>query len=105
MSTSRALFLTEKFGALEVGTKARPSPGPGEILVKEVAIGLNPIDWKIQAYGLFATEFPAIIGSDAAGEVVAVGEGVTQFKKGDKVYVGFSAIVCDQIDVLMSDLF
>jgi len=91
MSTSRALFLTEKFGALEVGTKARPSPGPGEILVREVAVGLNPLDWKIQAYGLFATEFPAILGRDAAGEVEAVGEGVTQFKKGDRAYVGCRA--------------
>ncbi|KAI9573297.1 chaperonin 10-like protein [Boletus coccyginus] len=86
MSTSRALFLKEKFGAFEVGTKALPSPGPGDILVKEVAIGLNPIDWKIQAYGLFATDFPAIIGNDASGEVVAVGEGVTQFKKDDRVF-------------------
>ncbi|KAF8131865.1 chaperonin 10-like protein [Boletus edulis] len=86
MSTSRALFLKEKFGAFEVGTKAIPTPGPGEILVKEVAVGLNPVDWKIQAYGIFVSEFPAILGSDAAGEVEAVGEGVTQFKKGDKVF-------------------
>ncbi|KAI9573299.1 chaperonin 10-like protein [Boletus coccyginus] len=86
MSTSRALFLTKKFGAFAVGTKAVPTPGPGEILVKEAAIGLNPIDWKIQAYGIFVADFPAILGSDAAGEVVAVGEGVTQFKKGDKVF-------------------
>lgn len=88
MSTSRALFLKEKFGAFEVGIKAVPTPGPGEILVKEVAVGMNPIDWKIQAYGAFVSEYPAILGSDAAGEVEAVGEGVTQFKKGDKVYVG-----------------
>ena len=91
MSTSRALFLTKKIGAFAVGTKALPTPGPGEILVKEAAIGLNPLDWKIQAYGLFVTDFPAILGSDAAGEVAAVGEGVTQFKKGDKVYVGCGA--------------
>ncbi|KAF8557925.1 GroES-like protein [Imleria badia] len=87
MSTSRALFLKEKFGAFEVGTKALPTPGPGEILVKEVVVGLNPVDWKIQAYGFpMVTEYPAILGSDAAGQVEGVGEGVTQFKKGDKVF-------------------
>ncbi|KAF8557927.1 GroES-like protein [Imleria badia] len=89
MSTSRALLLKEKFGAFEVGTKAMPSPGPGEILVKEVAVGLNPIDWKIQsapAYAVMVTEFPTVLGRDAAGQVEAVGEGVTQFKKGDNVF-------------------
>lgn len=90
MLTSHALFLKEKFGAFEVGTKAMPTPGPGDILVKEVAVGLNPIDWKIQAYGIMETEFPAILGRDAAGQVEAVGEGVTQFKKGDKVYAGWA---------------
>lgn len=87
MSTSRVLYLKEKFGAFEVGTKDIPTPGPGDVLVKEVAIGLNPLDWKIQAYGVIVPSYPAILGSDAAGVVEAVGEGVTQFKKGDKVYV------------------
>lgn len=90
MSTSRALFLKEKFGAFELGTKPLPTPGPGEVLVKEISVGLNPVDWKIQDYGIFPFQYPTILGSDAAGEVEAVGEGVTQFKKGDKVYVGFS---------------
>ena len=91
MSTSRALFLKEKFGAFELGTKPLPVPGPGEILVKEVAVGLNPLDWKIQVYGVMVSDFPAILGRDAAGEVEAVGEGVTQFQKGDKVYVHHKA--------------
>ena len=69
-SGSRALFLKEKFGAFEVGTKALPTPGPGEILVKEVAVGLNNIDWKIQAYGFMVTEFPAILGKSRLWERV-----------------------------------
>jgi NADPH:quinone reductase-like Zn-dependent oxidoreductase len=98
MSTSRVLFLKEKSGAFELRTKPLPIPGPGEIIVKEIAVGLNPVDWKIQAYGIFATVYPAILGSDAAGEVEAVGEGVTQFKKGDKVCVGYRPFSCNQIN-------
>jgi hypothetical protein len=50
------------------------------------ATALNPADWKIQKYGPFFIEnYPAILGTDSAGVVEAVGEGVTAFKKGDKV--------------------
>ncbi|KIJ68037.1 hypothetical protein HYDPIDRAFT_37606 [Hydnomerulius pinastri MD-312] len=86
MSLYRALYLNEKFGAFKVGPKELPTPGPGEILVKEISVGLNPVDWKIQASGFWVTEYPAILGNEAAGEVEAVGEGVKEFKKGDKVF-------------------
>ncbi len=43
-------------------------PGKGEILVKSLAVALNPIDWKIPVYKLpFVKNFPAILGSDTAG--------------------------------------
>jgi NADPH:quinone reductase-like Zn-dependent oxidoreductase len=84
-SVYHALFLTEKFGTFKVGPKELPTPGPGEIIVKEISVGLNSIDWKIQATGFQVTEYPAILGQEAAGEVEATGGGVTRFKKGDKV--------------------
>ncbi|KAF9233967.1 chaperonin 10-like protein [Melanogaster broomeanus] len=85
-SVYRALYLTEKFGSLQVRPKQLPTVGPGEILVHEFSVGLNPVDWKIQATGFWVTEYPAILGCEAAGEVYAVGQGVTEFKKGDKVF-------------------
>jgi NADPH:quinone reductase-like Zn-dependent oxidoreductase len=57
-----------------------PEPQKGEVLVKLIAASVNPIDWKMRR-GDFKTmrplEFPAILGRDLAGEVVALGEGVT----------------------------
>ncbi|KAI0715787.1 GroES-like protein [Cerioporus squamosus] len=86
----KALFLPTKQGNFTVETRDVPKPGPGDVLVKNAAVGLNPVDWKIQAVGLFIEKYPAIIGLDAAGVVEAVGEGVTSLKKGDRVlYEGF----------------
>ncbi|KII89444.1 hypothetical protein PLICRDRAFT_53870 [Plicaturopsis crispa FD-325 SS-3] len=85
MSTQKALLLKSKQGVFEVGTKEIQKPGPGELLVKIFATALNPVDWKIQAYGVFIEEFPAVLGTDASGTVEAVGEGVSGFKVGDRV--------------------
>ncbi|OJT14985.1 Zinc-binding alcohol dehydrogenase domain-containing protein cipB [Trametes pubescens] len=80
-----ALLLLAKQGDFAVQTRPVPSPGPGELLVRNEASGLNPVDWKIQAYGLFIKDYPAVLGTDAAGVIVAVGEGVPTWKVGDKV--------------------
>ncbi|TFK79446.1 GroES-like protein, partial [Polyporus arcularius HHB13444] len=57
----------------------------GDVLVKNVAVGLNPVEWKIQTWGILVEKYPVILGLDAAGVVEAVGEGVTSLKKGDRV--------------------
>ncbi|KAF5371295.1 hypothetical protein D9758_004249 [Tetrapyrgos nigripes] len=46
---------------------------------------LCPVDWKMQAFGLFIEKYPAVLGCDLAGDVETVGEGVTGFNKGDRV--------------------
>jgi NADPH2:quinone reductase len=67
-----------------------PSPGPGQIRVRHQAIGLNFID-TYQRSGLYPVKLPAVLGQEAAGEVDAVGEGVTAFAAGDRVaYAGQS---------------
>ena len=88
MAEQKALFLeTPGNGEWKVRSRNIQKPGPGEVLVKIHATALNPVDWKIQSYGLFFTEFPAILGIDSAGIVKEVGEGVTGFAVGDRVYV------------------
>ncbi|MBV8590110.1 MAG: quinone oxidoreductase [Acetobacteraceae bacterium] len=62
-----------------------PEPGPGEALVRHEAVGLNYIDVYFRT-GLYkGPNLPATIGMEAAGAVVAVGEGVSSVKPGDRV--------------------
>lgn len=60
--------------------------GSGEILIRNAAVAINPLDWLLQENALLPwLDYPAILGSDVAGEVVVVGPGVTRFKIGDRV--------------------
>lgn len=62
-----------------------PKPGTGQILIKIQSAALNPVDYKIQEIGFFIEKYPAILGFDLAGVVEELGDGVTKFKKGDRV--------------------
>ena len=66
----------------------KPVAGKGEVLVKIMASGINPLDLKIQAGQAAHAKavLPAVLGIDMAGIVEAIGEGVTGFKIGDEVY-------------------
>ncbi|EPQ59786.1 GroES-like protein [Gloeophyllum trabeum ATCC 11539] len=101
MTRQKALLLQEKHGPFAVAEKDIPRPGPGEILVKVEAAGLNPVDWKIQKYDILVDSYPVVLGGDIAGTVVEVGEGVTEFNEGDTMCVrgGFQhyAIVVAEI--------
>lgn len=83
--TQTALLLPAALKPFTVGTRPVPTPGPGQVLVKVHAAALNPIDAVIQKTGFVVTEWPAVLGSDGAGEIVALGEGVSEVKVGDRV--------------------
>ncbi|WKE66493.1 zinc-dependent alcohol dehydrogenase family protein [Gallaecimonas kandeliae] len=65
-----------------------PTPAKGEVLVRIAASGVNPLDAKIRAGAAAHARhpFPAVLGLDMAGEVVALGAGVSGFAVGDRVY-------------------
>ncbi|KAJ3937477.1 MAG: chaperonin 10-like protein [Lentinula lateritia] len=85
----KALVLESPKTPFVLKTVPIPKPGPGEVLVKIIASGLNPVDWFIQSRDLFApnTPYPAIIGLDMAGDVEEVGEGVKEISRGDRVFL------------------
>lgn len=65
----------------------RPEPGPGQILVRQMATSINPVDTKIRANGPpIAPPLPAVLGCDVAGIVEAIGTSVSRFAVGDAVY-------------------
>lgn len=73
---------------LDVVDVPEPKPGPGEILIAQEAVGLNFIDTYYRK-GLYPAPLPLTPGSEVAGVVEAVGEGVTRFQPGDRVaYAG-----------------
>jgi len=73
---------------LVLGERPEPEPGAGQIKIRVASAGVNPVDFKLRSGALqkmMPLELPAILGRDAAGEVVRVGAGVTEFKEGDHV--------------------
>ena len=61
-----------------------PTPGPGQVLVKVAAAGVNFVD-TYKRGGIYPMPFPHVVGSEGAGEVVALGDGVTDVAVGDRV--------------------
>jgi NADPH2:quinone reductase len=83
-------IVVRAFGEPEVmklETVPDPEPGPGQVLVQVEAAGVNPVEAYIRS-GLYphAPALPWVPGSDAAGQVLACGAGVSRFRAGDRVY-------------------
>ncbi|WP_144714857.1 zinc-binding alcohol dehydrogenase family protein [Curtobacterium pusillum] len=79
---------TSSTGRFTVGAAPMPQPGPGELVVRAEAVAVNPVD---AVGGLFRhvvfpkLRYPAVLGSDVAGTVVAIGAGADRFRVGDRV--------------------
>ena len=85
-------FVLSRYGGPEVSDLrevACPKAGPGQVLVRVKAGGLNPVDYKTregQLKAILKYDLPATMGQELAGVVEDVGEGVTQFSPGDRVF-------------------
>ncbi|QTN19964.1 quinone oxidoreductase [Brevundimonas sp. AJA228-03] len=89
----RAIRLSRAGGpeVLELQEVETPVPGPGQILIRHEAIGLNFIDIYHRT-GLYPLSFPTGLGLEGAGIVEAIGDGVTRFSVGDRAAYGTGPI-------------
>src|ERR1700760_208613 len=83
-----ALWLPRRGGRFEVSPAPYTPPGAGQVVVRARALAVNPVDGLsgfLSRLVLPWLTFPAVVGSDVAGEVVEVGPGVTRLRPGDRV--------------------
>ena len=86
MPKNRAAWIChEKQYPLEIKEAPYPTPAADEVVIKNAAVAINPVDWKMQREAIFSFVYATILGHDVAGEVVEVGSAVTNVKKGDRV--------------------
>jgi NADPH:quinone reductase-like Zn-dependent oxidoreductase len=91
MTTTQRAVLIRAYGgaaAAEVAEIAKPAAGPGQVLVRVRAAGVNGIDWKVRegfVREAFPLQLPAVLGIELAGVVEAVGLGASRFRVGDRV--------------------
>jgi NADPH:quinone reductase-like Zn-dependent oxidoreductase len=85
----KAVVTTGQGAGPEVADVPKPQPGAGEVLVKVQASSVNGFDLSVaggHVVGMMEHRFPVVLGKDFAGTVEAVGDGVTRFAAGDKVF-------------------
>ena len=85
MAKNQAAWLDGAGYRLRVADAPMPKADPDRVVIRNKAVAINPVDWKIQDYGAFVKVWPNVLGTDVAGDVVEVGENVKNFKKGDRV--------------------
>jgi len=96
MPTNSAAWFVAPGKRLELGPAPYTPPGEGEIVIRNRAVAINPVDWALALLPAIQKrvapwlKLPAVLGEDLAGEVAEVGAGVTRFKVGDRV-VAFAA--------------
>lgn len=100
-----AVYLDGKGKEFRVGPIDTQAPGKGEVLIRNKAVAINPVDWKIQDTGFYIDLWPIILGEDLAGEVAEVGEGVTRFKTGQRVLAHSNFLITKRLqDASFQDL-
>jgi NADPH2:quinone reductase len=87
----KAVFIEQHGGpeVLKFGEFPTPTAAPGQVLVKVSVSGVNFID-IYHRNGLYKLPLPTVLGTEGAGTVEAVGQGVNGFKQGERVSLSFA---------------
>ena len=84
--SNTAAWQPEPGSPLDVRSAPYTAPGENEIVIRNAAVAVNPVDWILQDDAVFDwIKYPLVLGSDVAGEVVEVGRQVSRFSPGDRV--------------------
>lgn len=114
-------FVLHRYGGANATTLqdvARPVPGPGDVLVRVHAAGLNPVDFKTRGGMLKVVQgyrFPVVMGNELAGTVESCGPGVTAFGPGDRIFArvpkdrmgafaGYAVVPADHLALLPASI-
>jgi D-arabinose 1-dehydrogenase-like Zn-dependent alcohol dehydrogenase len=98
MAKMRAVQVTRKQGAFEPVEKEIPEPGPRQVRIKVEACGVCHSDMVVKGGWYPGLTYPRVPGHEIAGRVDTVGVGVTMFKPGDRVGVGWHGGHCFECD-------
>ena len=88
---------------LKIEDLSLADPGPGEVLLRNEAVGLNFFD-TYQRTGIYPIDLPAALGTESAGVIEAVGPGVENLAPGDRVVNGFQGSYCEAMVVPAANL-
>ncbi|KAJ7755927.1 GroES-like protein [Mycena metata] len=86
MSTQQSVIIQSPHAPFMLAPGPIPLPAKGEVLIKVMSVALNPANWIQREYDILIDKYPVVLGSDIAGVVEEIGEGVESFKKGDRVF-------------------
>ena len=110
-TTNRALRIHAYGGtdAVQIDRITEPVAAAGEVMICVRAAGVNGLDWKVRdglLHGAFPLTFPVTLGSELAGEVIALGAGVTGFAIGDRVMgtMGGIGAYADRVAIAAANL-
>ncbi|KAB2914420.1 MAG: zinc-dependent alcohol dehydrogenase family protein [Hyphomicrobiaceae bacterium] len=92
----KAMVLAEPGRALRLERRAKPKPGPGQVLVKISACGVCRTDLHIVDGELTAPKLPLVPGHEIVGRIEAAGEGVVRFRSGDRIGIPWLGRTCGQ---------